>query len=763
MEINYPENFDTDSNLFVARDNIKFTLAEDYHPGDLQIEITGNPDTWVLLPSVGIITLTDQCNEITAKGISFLYTKNSDTTNGWFLTVALLDGYPDVFKPKRLTSVSLSVVAEHHRQLKDALIAIENFIGIAGTIDLTPMGETLEGRINFLRKLVLSPKAYFVADKKIGLVPLTVKFTDLSFRLGTDGTTGTIVYHWDFGDGTISDISNTPISTFSNISSISLGCDESELIETNLIGSPVGTTVEKTYCEPGIYDVSLTVSNQYGSDTIVLNNMIQARVEAPEEAKIEFIPNAGTQLLTADGIRTQIGSLVTIQVPSGVDPDRPGYSYAGEKLNSGNNPIDPITSYTWRLSDDLTHSTSSNLTRAAYSVGGEFDVKVRVDTQYGAFRITSMTGAIDVVERQNLWMFLLGNDGVTVTPYEYGLLSETFKVGENTLAIDRDESFLTGLNGAAKQKQEFRRNVGFAQIGTTFSGNQGTAVLYHATGRNSVQSPAIERIDFANYNGFGKSFSSEIDSINRPWNWAEFHSPTNLYFLLGNKTTPNDPFTSPTNSVLTDFNLTSLTSSNTTWDASYYQNGSDDLMTNAGYISLTNYDNDGKAKYGDFSTYRTTWKDSTGYMLRNSAVGDFFRIRSFYSTEGTIGSPVNNMTRLTDIDGPIRVEGQLLTMNNGLYFFDNSGSISVYKTSTFTWQSGGAGSGSPAFRELQDQTVSGYDSLENRLMAASDGDKRAYLSYDYSETAFIKFNSTDTTFSSLNSRPVGTQWNIGVY
>lgn len=67
------------------------------------------------------------------------------------------------------------------------------------------------------------------------------------------------------------------------------------------------------------------------------------------------------------------------------------------------------------------------------------------------------------------------------------------------------------------------------------------------------------------------------------------------------------------------------------------------------------------------------------------------------------------------------------------------------------------------FRSLQDSTVVNFDSDSNTLLATSDGDNVAYLSYDYSPKAFIKFNAATTTFTGLNVRPSGNQWQMSVY
>ena len=111
--------------------------------------------------------------------------------------------------------------------------------------------------------------------------------------------------------------------------------------------------------------------------------------------------------------------------------------------------------------------------------------------------------------------------------------------------------------------------------------------------------------------------------------------------------------------------------------------------------------------------------------------------------------------------GSVRQEGQLVTLSNGIYFFDNSGSVSAYNTASETWETGS--SATTSFRSLQDSSVSGFDSETNTLWAVSDNNQNVYLSYDYSTNAMIKFNGLDLTFSLLPSRPVGTQWACGLY
>ena len=113
--------------------------------------------------------------------------------------------------------------------------------------------------------------------------------------------------------------------------------------------------------------------------------------------------------------------------------------------------------------------------------------------------------------------------------------------------------------------------------------------------------------------------------------------------------------------------------------------------------------------------------------------------------------------------GQSRLEGQLVSLSTGVFFFSNSGSVAAYNTTSSVWTTGGPGVNSTAFRTLQDTTVSGFDDATQTLLAASDGDKVAYLSFDYSPNVFIRFNELQTTFSSVTSRPLGNQWNMAIF
>lgn len=755
----FPNNLDTNDNLFLVHDSLRVRLLEDYIANSNQksILIEGGEEIISRFPPTGIITLTEQCSEIDKRAISFYYGSRTSTS---FDDLELLPEFTDVDKPKKITNVTMNVLNKHHNYLKDALISVETFLGTkTQTADLVPFGNTITGRINFLKNIVYKPRAWFSISKTLGLVPLEATFKDNSFRKGS----GKVKYTWatrkhDDEESPWQETTNDQIIKESNNND----------------------DVTYTYNTPGIYDVKLTVENEYGEDSVVFEQAITAKIEAPKEAVIDIVPRATQKIIseTPQKIRTAINTFVDLEIQSGENLATPGYSYGGEILDGIGDPIDRIEEYTWKLKDELIHS-NTNYTKASYSIGGYDDIILRVDTKFGSYRITKYPNAIDIIENQNLWLFNLPSpnsvDGGTLNTWEFGLMSETFKLlGNSTINLTRDNSFLDDYVDAKyygfyqsggedhskveeKAKKEFSKNIAFAPQGTVSSGDGGNSLLFWASGGASVSDQEIKVV---RYNAFDDTYLSLPSISNKPWNWASFISQDMVYFILGQADTyaPNTNYTSAKR---TDYDLAATSASTpSTLSLTSFENGADELLSNPSY-----FDNDGVPTNGYFSVYRSAWKDSTGYLLRNSSVNDFFRIADFYKTNGNLSSPFNTITRLPDMTGVTKTEGELVALSSGIFFFNNSGEISAWNDVSLTWEVGRANSSSLSFRSLQDSNESGFDNKSNSLLATSDNDRVAYLSFDYSRNTFIKFNGTDLTFSSasVTMRPQGLQLKLGIY
>jgi hypothetical protein len=758
---NYPTKIDTDDNLFLVHDSLRVRLLYDYNPGDESITIEDVNDSMKHFPDTGIITLTEQCSDLDERAISLYYGSKTSTT---FDKLEILPNFKDVIKLKKITNVTMNVLDKHHNHLKDALInydesyidpivrldhpkgGIQHFAGIigktAGSYDPT---KTLTERINFLKNLAYSPKAWLSCDKTFGTTPLEVNF--ISESLKTQDL-GDVTYVWNFGDGS-GDVNG-------NIS---------------VINNP---KIQHTFSDAGVYDIELNVSNKYGSDDIVFKELITAKIQAPEEAIINIIPKSNQIFdddTTPPTIRSPINTLIELEVPQGIrnalEP-HPHYSYAGELLkNPSNEKIDPIEEYTWNLGDELVHE-NTYFTKASYSIGGYYDVTLRVDTTFGSYRITSYKNSIDIVEMQNLWLFNYNtknnNDGGLIETYEFGLISETFKTQgtRKTKLIDRSNGFLGvydsseyNENTFKNAKKEFRKNVLFTTHGVD-SGDKGDSLLFYASGGDVSDN---KQIKIENYNAFSDSYNSLNSIDSRSWNWVGLANGKTVDFILGKSglTEANSNFA--VNKRLT-YNIQGLTSISKTLTNSDFENGAQEVLQHPSYFES------GIPTNGYFATYRSTWKNNSGYILRNSSVNEFFRISNFYRTNGTSSSPYNTLTKLPDLTSLVKVEGELVALSNGVFLFDNTGEIAAWNDVSLTWEVGKTSSASLSFRSLQDSSAVGFDDKSNTLLAASDGDRTAYLSYDYSKNAFIKFNGTDLTFSSLGSRYTANtfgQFKLGIY
>jgi len=707
LESNFPKAFDSDSNLFMVQDSLKLLLLHDYHPGQKVLYVDGSKEVFDKFPETGILTLIDQVSHKTERSISFYY---GGKGRMMFTGLEMMPGQKDSFKPAIETSVTQNVMAIHRTVLKDAILAIQKFLGTKGIADPEPFGPTIMGRLNYIRKAVLSPRAWFTASADMGMAPAAITFT----AEGAPQDGGRPTYEWDFGDGTSETTSEAQI--------------------------------EKVYNNPGYYDVTLKITNDFGSDTVNFPKMIGIKAQSPDKAMIEFIPSEN-QLLTNGVLRTPVNQFINLQVKEGRKGNK---SFAGELLTEEGHAHDPIFQYTWNIQDDLPHA-NSHRTRAVYSVGGIYDFNLRTDTKLGSYRITNLDKCIDVVEDTNLWMWNF-SDPSTVQASEFGLLCETFKVRPTTqLTVKANSSFLT-TKAAVK---EFKRNNGFVKKGVS-SGQGGTCLLCWASGRSPIDPMASEKINIAEYNGFTDVYTTH-PPIARAWNWAVLSSEENMYFVFGDSEEPKITNHSPTKQLKTTLNLSSMAVSNEQLGFGNYKGHAQELKENA-----VTYDSEGDPIEGHFSIYRTAWKGMAGYILRNKP-GEFVTLKNFYKTEGTVGDPFKIFRKLPDMEGMSKSEGQLVPMTRGIFCFDNSGSVSMYNDTTRTWEITDANLTVTSFRITQDSKVTGHQSSSNTLLAASDGNDKAYLSFDYSPNAFVRFNEVDLTFHSLGHRPQGEQWQMGIF
>ena len=749
--ITYPAELDTETNLYVVADALSIALAKDYNPGDDTIYVAADLNMMLRFPDSGIITLTENCSVPENRALSFYYSSKNNVTFS-FTGLTILPETPDTFKKSVVTKVTMNVTAQHHNNIKDAIVNIETFVGKESDRTVVPFAGNIVERTNYLFSTVFTPRAWFVSTSTRGIVPLAVVFESKSFYVGEDIQGNQIQYTWTIFQGI------PPNDT---------------VISINPTYSPIFTY---TFQDPGIYGVALSVTNFYGSDTVIFVNYIDCLYDVPFEAIIDLPAAAGQKDFSTGGnnfLKAPANSYVNVltsnlPVPLASEPR----TFAGAHLDASDAQIDPITTFTWDLSDNLTHANSPE-TKALYSIGGIYSVVLRCDTESNAYRITTNAKTINVIERQNAWLFtFIGSSSTNVAASELGFLNESFKPQQKTAyAVTRNTSFIvdriwdesSGYIVTPEDKQrmllEFKRNTNLNVQANVPSGYQGLAVLSWASGRDLAQSPSLETINYALYSGFDESYStSALPTTNRPWNWITLNSTGSTFFLLGNSTAQS-PNTSPVNLNLIQANYLL----NTIVPVKTFSPG--DFIAASSYLTFNAavYNGAGYNIYGDYSAYRYAARGRYLYILKNLGVGQEFRINSFYSSSEGVSGILTGFKKLPDMTGPLVTQGVLLNLATGLFFFNNTGSVMYFDTVTNVWKIGGPGYNSIAFSKIQDTSVPDYGNENNGLVASTDFSNNAFLSFDYSSNAFCKFNDIDLSFTKLNSRAAGEQWIFGSY
>ena len=207
-----------------------------------------------------------------------------------------------------------------------------------------------------------APVAAFSADKTHGTKPFRVYFTD-------ESTNDPTSWHWDFGDGNTSAQKNP----------------------------------EHTYSVAGTFNVSLTVTNDYGSNTKSKDGLIVVEEQSAPEADFTATPTSGTVPLTVN--------------------------FTDESIN---NP----TSWYWDFGD----GTASYLQNPShtYDVNGTFSVTLTVSNTYG-YDTKTKTEYINV--ESDTGVFTDARDG---QEYTYVVIGNQIWMAENLKYLPSVSSPETG-------------------------------------------------------------------------------------------------------------------------------------------------------------------------------------------------------------------------------------------------------------------------------------------------------------------------------
>ena len=643
---NYPTQLDSESNLFLVKDSAKTSLTQVFNPTDTTISV----DSTSGFPDVGIITLIGpQEEDITTRACSLLYTGKTETT---FTGLSSMPFSTPTMKEIG-SLVVMNVRAEHHNQIASALMAMEAYVGTAhGESD------TLQNQLNQLVTLIPVPIAMFNVSVGTGLANQTeFQFEDASFGSPTS-------WIWNFGDG--------------------------------------GTSLEENpthiYTTPGVYDVTLTVSNGYGTDTITLVDIVSVMDQPPQNALVAFSVD-----------KALVGSIVWVTASADTAPGNPISTYA---WYDGTNDQDP---------NDYPSQATVGM---VYERGGLYYIHSKIITLAGNYAwakhlVGSSEVPLDIVEMQNLWHLIMDEGTTLVRSYELGLISLTYKVGgRQTFDLQLDTAHLYS------PIENHLMSKGFVHLNN----------FEHAV----VWTPAGAIISVAKLNTLLDSWSSEVTWQHpKLWNWTVLDFYGRVYVLQG--TTDEVAW------LTTDNELAIFDAEINTWTSIN--------LPDSAYLDAWELKN-----YPDTcpTGYRACTKEGLGYIIRTRGPLTDREFTPLY-----VFDPTSNVwVEKANIPSGLGLsEGQITPLVDGIYMFWNSAHILRYDTLANVWVIANQ-EGDDQWHSLQDTEVPGYDSPSASLLVASDNNTKAFLSFDYSASAFIYFNQVSSTFQKYTGRPVGDQWQM---
>ncbi|KKL92392.1 hypothetical protein LCGC14_1885120, partial [marine sediment metagenome] len=127
---NYPGSLDDDVSLFLAVNNARTRLTSGINISDLTIPVV----TTSGFPNQGFVTILTNPDDIT-EAEAIAYTGVTETS---FSGTARGSGGTPVFAHAAGNNVDLTVMAEHHNEIKNAVIALEQIVGISGSHNFVP-------------------------------------------------------------------------------------------------------------------------------------------------------------------------------------------------------------------------------------------------------------------------------------------------------------------------------------------------------------------------------------------------------------------------------------------------------------------------------------------------------------------------------------------------------------------------------------------------------------------------------------------------
>lgn len=190
----YPELLDDKKSLYIVSNNAETKLKQTLSYNGKHIIV----DDATKFPESGLIRVGNKDSE----SVEIIYYDKRNDNTFMDLIRGFVGSQQNTWSADGKTTVGNAVMSEHHNAIKDALIKIQQNLGLKDF----PNENSLNGILKKLEIKHLAPKPTFRAFPKAGQPGLKVKFQNFS-------NSESIRFLWDFGDGTTSS-SKSPIHTY---------------------------------------------------------------------------------------------------------------------------------------------------------------------------------------------------------------------------------------------------------------------------------------------------------------------------------------------------------------------------------------------------------------------------------------------------------------------------------------------------------------------------------------------------------------------
>ncbi len=201
QEIKFPDSFDDDESLYSVVNNLRTRLTSDITDSITTIPVLST----IGFPDVGFVTILTGVDITNAEAIAYSGTGATDFLNaerGTDGTIAVEHSLND--------AVDHTIVSRHHNNIKDALIEVEQFLGVSGSENFPRF--TDDGSILVPGRVVANGVTSFSVIVSGTLTADTVTVADSLTISGIAVPTEiTLQNAYDFGDGTITTVAGTPV------------------------------------------------------------------------------------------------------------------------------------------------------------------------------------------------------------------------------------------------------------------------------------------------------------------------------------------------------------------------------------------------------------------------------------------------------------------------------------------------------------------------------------------------------------------------